>query len=96
MANAAGVVLMNWLAFRELLSGPKAVHSDNEHWTLSRSFGPIYHDIHRDLDDSCFDFLRREFESFLQHAWEAPLAKRNRNLSEETIERHRCVVRFCC
>lgn len=92
MANAAGVVLMNWpLAFRELLSGLKAVHSDNEHWTLSRSFGPIYHDIHRDLDDSCFDFLRREFESFLQHAWEAPLAKRNRNLSEETIERHRWV-----
>lgn len=39
MANAAGVVLMNWpLAFRELLSGLKAVHSDNEHWTLSRSF----------------------------------------------------------
>ncbi|WP_225850721.1 hypothetical protein [Pseudomonas monteilii] len=92
MANAAGVVLMNWpLAFRELLSGLKAVHSDNEHWTLSRSFGPIYQDIHRDLDDPCFDFLRREFESFLQHAWEAPLAKRNRNLSVETIERHRWV-----
>ena len=92
MANAAGVVLMNWpLAFRELLSGLKEVHADSGNWTLNRSFGPIYHDIHRGLDDPCFDFLRREFESFLQHAWEAPLAKRNRNLSEETIERHRWV-----
>ena len=92
MANAAGEVLMNWpLAFREMLSGLKEAYAESGRWKLSRAFGPIYHDIHRDLNDPCFDFLRREFESFLQHAWEAPLAKRNRNLSEEAVERHRWV-----
>lgn len=92
MANTAGEVLMNWpKAFREMLSDLKDVYSEHGHWTLGRSFGPIYHDIHRNLNDPCFSFLRREFESFVQHAWEAPLAKRNRHLSEETIEGHRWV-----
>lgn len=93
LAHAAGEILMNWpRAFRDLLSDLRDVHSDGKGWKLTTAFGPIYRDIHHDLNAPCFDFVRSEFESFLKNAWEAPLAKRNRLLSDKTVEEHRWVT----
>lgn len=92
LASAAGEILMNWpRAFRDLLSDLRDVNSDGKGWKLTTAFGPIYRDIQHDLNAPCFDFVRSEFESFLQNAWEAPLAKRNRLLSDKAVEEHRWV-----
>jgi hypothetical protein len=83
---------MNWpKAFRDLLSDLRDIHTDGKEWNLSSAFGPLYQDIYHDLDAACFDFVRSEFESYVQEAWEAPLARRNRLLSDKTIEEHRWV-----
>lgn len=92
LAQAAGEILMNWpRAFRDLLSDLRSTRSSGMGWKLASAFGPIYRDIHHDLQAPCFAFVRVEFESFVQQAWEAPLAKRNRYLSENTITGHRWV-----
>lgn len=92
LAQAAGEILMNWpRAFRDLLSDLRSTRSTGMGWKLASAFGPIYRDIHHDLQAPCFAFVRAEFEFFVQQAWEAPLAKRNRYLSEKTITGHRWV-----
>ncbi|PTU03584.1 hypothetical protein DBR45_06320 [Pseudomonas sp. HMWF031] len=92
LAQAAGEVLMSWpRAFRDLLSDLRLTRPSGMGWKLASAFGPIYRDIHHDLQAPCFAFVRAEFESFIQQAWEAPLAKRNRYLSENTITDHRWV-----
>ncbi|MGX1182964.1 hypothetical protein AB7M29_000643 [Pseudomonas sp. F-14 TE3623] len=92
LAQAAGEILMNWpRAFRDLLSDLRSTRPTGTGWKLASAFGPIYRDIHHDLQASCYAFVRAEFESFVQQAWEAPLAKRNRYLSEKTITGHRWV-----
>ncbi|MDN6864799.1 TniQ family protein [Pseudomonas rhodesiae] len=92
LAQAAGEILMNWpRAFRDLLSDLRSTRPSGMGWKLASAFGPIYTDIYHDLQAPCFAFVRAEFESFVQQAWEAPLAKRNRYLSENTITDHRWV-----
>lgn len=92
LADAAARILMDWpTAFRQLLSALKDTHSNNGDWKLSSAFGPIYRDIHHDLNASCFSFVRDEFESYLLEEWTAPLANRNRYLSHETVESHHWV-----
>ena len=93
LADAAGEILMDWpQAFRHLLSDLKDIYSDGKGWQITTAFGPIYRDIHHELDAACFDFVRSEFESYVQDAWEAPLAKRNRLLSDKTVEDHQWVT----
>ncbi|NWD74045.1 TniQ family protein [Pseudomonas gingeri] len=92
LAQAAGEILMNWpRAFGDLLSDLRSTRSTGMDWKLASAFGPIYRDIYHDLQAPCFAFVRAEFESFVQQAWEAPLARRNRYLSENTIADHRWV-----
>ncbi|MHC8356603.1 TniQ family protein [Pseudomonas sp. LB3P81] len=92
LAQAAGQVLMNWPgAFRDMLSDLRDARSDGKDWKLTSAFGPLYRDIHHELEAPCFDFVRSEFESYVKDAWQAPLSKRNRYLSEKTIQGHRWV-----
>lgn len=92
LAQAAGEILINWpQAFMDLLSDLRSTRPTGTDWKLASAFGPIYRDIHHDLQAPCYAFVRAEFESFVQQSWEAPLAKRNRYLSEKTIRGHRWV-----
>ncbi|MGY2442907.1 hypothetical protein [Pseudomonas sp. SDO52101_S400] len=92
LAQAAGEILMNWpRAFTDLLSDLRSTRPTGADWKLASAFGPIYRDIHHDLKAPCYAFVRAEFESYIQREWEAPLAKRNRYLSERTITEHRWV-----
>ncbi|MCL9800747.1 MULTISPECIES: hypothetical protein [unclassified Pseudomonas] len=92
LAQAAGEILMNWpRAFTDLLSDLRSTRPTGTDWKLASAFGPIYRDIHHDLKAPCYAFVRAEFESYVQREWEAPLAKRNRYLSEKTITEHRWV-----
>lgn len=76
------------LAFRQLLSDLKDTYSNSDDWKLANAFGPIYRDIHHDLNAPCFSFVRDEFESYLLEEWVAPLANRNRYLSHQAVENH--------
>ncbi|MGV8861907.1 MAG: TniQ family protein [Pseudomonas sp.] len=92
LAQAAGQILENWpRAFRDLLSDLRDTRSNEKDWKLASAFGPIYRDIHHDLVAPCFDFVRTEFESYVKDEWHAPISRRNRYLSEKTIQDHRWV-----
>jgi len=92
LADAAARILMDWPnAFRQLLSTLKTIYSNSDDWKLASAFGPLYRDIHHDLNAPCFSFVRDEFESYLLDEWAAPLANRNRYLSHKTVENHHWV-----
>lgn len=92
LAHAAARILMEWpTAFRQLLSDLKNTYSNSDDWKLTNAFGPIYRDIHHDLNAPCFSFVRDEFESYLLEEWVAPLANRNRYLSIQALENHHWV-----
>ncbi|WIE50653.1 TniQ family protein [Pseudomonas sp. GM17] len=92
LAQAAGQVLMNWpQGFQDLLSDLRAARERGSSWKLPTAFGPIYRDIYNELSEPCFDFLRAEFESYVIQEWDAPLARRNRNLSAIALRQYRWV-----
>ena len=92
LAVAAGEIFMGWpQTFHDLLTNLMRQRSSNIAWKLSSSFGRIYNDIYLSLVDSCYDFIRSEFEKYIVLYWEGPLAMRNRRLSECTLLSHRWV-----
>ncbi|APV39862.1 hypothetical protein PFAS1_11085 [Pseudomonas frederiksbergensis] len=92
LAKAAGEILMNWpQGFWDLLNDLRLTRTSELGWKLTSALGPLYGDIFIGLKAKCFDFVRAEFENYLQKSWDAPLAKRNRLLSEQTVLQHRWV-----
>ncbi|RON02137.1 hypothetical protein BK658_07735 [Pseudomonas brassicacearum] len=93
LAKAAGEILMNWpQAFWDLLSDVRFTRPTELGWKLASALGPLYADIFTGLKPKCFDFVRAEFEKYLQQSWDAPLARRNRFLSKQTVLEHRWVA----
>ncbi|MFL1553458.1 TniQ family protein [Pseudomonas sp. D47] len=90
LANSAGSVFRGWPeAFHSLLADLMEIRKSQISWQLVSAFGPIYNDMYLSLNDSCFDFVRQEFERHIIQQWQGPLAKRNRRLSECTLLEHR-------
>lgn len=54
--------------------------SDDGGGRLRGRFGHFYTLLYRGFPEQPFDFLRREFESFIAAHWQGPLGRRNRNL----------------
>lgn len=92
IAVAAGRVLMGWPnGFWTFLSQLEMDRQAKPGWKLASVFGPTYRDIHKALGRASFDFLRVEFDRYVQSQWEGPLAQRNRYLHKDTIKQHRWV-----
>lgn len=90
IAVAAGNIFRGWpQSFHQLLLGLMTQRTSSGAWKLSSAFGPIYNDLYISLTDHCYDFVRGEFEKFIILHWQAPLALRNRRLSERTLLDHR-------
>ncbi|MGN3961778.1 TniQ family protein [Burkholderia gladioli] len=90
VASAAGRALIDWpLGFHELLrkvgrnGGP-----DESCARLTSRFGYFYTALYKRFGANQFNFLRREFDSFVRSEWVGQLAERNRRLSTETRRQH--------
>lgn len=86
VSNAAADLLRDWPRgfnrhLRKLIS-----KKDREDWKMSSRFGRLYADIYRHLPESCFNFIRDEFESTLSVEWHGPVGHRNRRLSRRLVE----------
>ena len=78
--------------FEQLLG---AMHQAAEHsQSLQRTFHPLYRVLYVDLGAPCFQFLRDAFEAYLHQHWWGLICRRNRRLTQRTIESHprRCVA----
>lgn len=94
IAAKAGRALSNWpLGFMHLLDSIRTQRKSGQTWQIPRAIGPLYDDIYKALPGSQFAFLRSGFEEYVRDHWQAPVALRNRNLSQELIENHRWVSR---
>ncbi|AZU57579.1 hypothetical protein CFM90_16100 [Ralstonia solanacearum] len=92
IADGAGNALMAWPnGFYCLLDTIREQRAYAIDWRIRNAMGPIYQDIYRHLDDSRFDFIRHAFEGYVHDRWEAPLARRNRNLGPQIVREHRWV-----
>lgn len=94
IAEQAGQALHDWpRGFIRLLDSIRCDRNCEQTWRISRAMGPIYNDIYKNLPAPQFDFIRTAFEAYVRDHWQAPVALRNRNLSQELIENHRWVSR---
>lgn len=94
IAEQAGQALRNWPhGFIRLLDSIRCRRNCDQTWRIARAMGPIYYDIHKGLPAPQFDFMRAAFEAYVRDRWQAPVAHRNRNLSQELIVNHRWVSR---
>lgn len=93
LAIAAGQILNDWpSSFWAFLDKLAASRQAISRWKLGSVFGPVYRDIHNGLKKTDFEFVRDAFASYVESRWEGPLARRNRYLYPETINRHRWVA----
>lgn len=89
IAREAGGILLAWpTGMRQFLANLRTQNSQRGRWRIQKAVGPLYRDIYKNLGDRCFDFVRSEFEAYIGEEWEAPLARRNRNLSPWIVRRH--------
>lgn len=89
IAQLAGQALTTWpIGFYCLLDSFRKHCSQDKSWKMAHAMGPIYRDVYRHLENSCFDFVRRAFEAYVHHHWQAPLARRNRNLAPRVVRKH--------
>ena len=94
IAAQAGQALFNWpRGFMRLLDSIRTRRKSEQTWQIPRAIGPLYHDLYKALSGSQFDFLRSAFEEYVRDCWHAPVALRNRNLSQDLIENHHWVSR---
>lgn len=56
--------------------------------SVRRDFGAIYTVLYRCLKGSEYQFLRDEFEEFVNNQWQGALTKRNRSFSQGTLAKH--------
>lgn len=70
ITTLAAEVVMDWPgAFGRLLRWHHDVHEDGSSLRLSQRFGRFYEAIFRQLPGSSFDFVRAQFDQFLQDHW---------------------------
>lgn len=94
IAEQAGQALRNWPhGFIRLLDSIRVGRNSEQTWRIARAMGPIYNDIYKVLPAPQFDFIRAAFEAYVRDHWQAPVALRNRNLTQELIKKHRWVSR---
>lgn len=93
ISQAAGDALINWPAgYHHLLGGLISKGCSEAHSArLTKRFGYFYTALYKRFRDKQFDFLRREFESYIREAWPGQLADRNRRLSKSTRMEHKWV-----
>lgn len=92
IADGAGNALMAWpKGFYCLLDTIRERRAYAVDWRIRNAMGPIYQDIYRHLNDARFDFIRQAFEGYVHDRWEAPLARRNRNLGPQIVRGHQWV-----
>ncbi|WP_231890168.1 hypothetical protein [Methylomonas methanica] len=56
--------------------------------SIRRTFGSLYRTLYTDLSGECFQFLRDEFERYLQKHWSGVVNKRHKAFKPETVARH--------
>jgi hypothetical protein len=89
VAEQAGKVLMNWpYGFGEMLDAIREQRRNASGWKIREAVGLIYKDIYHYLKDPRFDFVRTAFELYIRDHWEAPLARRNRNVGLQLVRNH--------
>lgn len=94
IAELAGRALHDWpRGLMRLLDSIRCDRNCEQTWRIARAMGPIYNDIYKNLPAPHFDFLRTAFEAYVRDGWQAPVALRNRNLSQQLIEKHCWVSR---
>ena len=92
IAEGAGNALMAWpKGFFGLLDTIRNQRAPTSNWGIRISMGPIYQDIYRHFDDPKFDFIRQAFVRYVHERWDAPLARRNRNLGPQIVDQHQWV-----
>lgn len=87
LAKGTSSILEKWPTnFKHLLARIRAARPLATH--IGDAFGPFYRVLYRDLNDGSLDFLRQEFETYLQENWFGLLGRRNRRLQPKTIAVH--------
>lgn len=56
--------------------------------SVRRTFAPLYRVLYEEMSDSCFQFLRDGFESYLREHWWGLVCRRNKLMQRQTIEVH--------
>lgn len=56
--------------------------------SVRRDFGTVYTVLYRCLNGSEYQFLRNEFEKFVNNNWQGTLTKRNKSFSRGTLAKH--------
>ncbi|MFM0258054.1 TniQ family protein [Paraburkholderia sediminicola] len=93
ISQAAGEGLINWPSgYRNLLASLISKACSEAHSArLTKRFGYFYTALYKRFGHKQFDFLRREFESYIREEWPGQLADRNRRLSKSTRMGHKWV-----
>ncbi|MEN8502085.1 hypothetical protein SB778_11605 [Paraburkholderia sp. SIMBA_050] len=90
IASAAGRALIDWpngyYEFLRIVGRNRG--SGDSGARLTAWFGYFYIALYKRFEADQFDFLRREFESFIRREWVGQLAERNRRLSQPTRRQH--------
>lgn len=93
IAESAAHTLRAWpQGFFSLLDKVREYRAGGAAGRMRSAIGPIYQDIYRYLSAAQFEFVRHAFERYVHDCWEAPIARRNRNLGVEALRRHRWVA----
>ncbi|RKT25621.1 TniQ protein [Paraburkholderia sp. RAU2J] len=89
-ADAAGRAFLDWpRGYQELLRMVcRNRGADNSCARLTARFGYFYTALYKRFAADQFDFLRREFDSYVSREWVGQLAQRNRRLSQATRRQH--------
>ena len=87
ITTATADLLTEWPQnFFDLLDRLRADSPDSSR--IGDTYGRLYRALYVDLAEPCFQFLRDAFEAYLHEHWFGLLGKRNRRLSEKTINHH--------
>lgn len=86
LMTAAASTLDRWPeSFLTLLALNQVLPSTQ---SVRRDFGVVYTVLYRCLKGSEYQFLRDEFEKFVNNHWQGALTKRNKSFSGSTLARH--------
>lgn len=85
MAAAADVIDKWPDSFHTLLALRQSVQPTQ---SVRRDFGVVYSVLYRCLKEAEYQFLRNEFENFVNQHWQGILSKRNKAFSRSTLARH--------
>ncbi len=84
---ATASLFENWpRAFDALLRNRLSASAGST--SIQRTFDPLYRILYKVLRSADFDFMRRAFEEFLHEHWWGLICRRNRRLSDRTVQDH--------